>query len=113
MFILNASSPSMIATEEVILEFRKVSLTIAQLEVAKAYTWTSACPTADAAKLFSSLLGPEIPVNRVSIQLGVITSDEPVALLGQYTGPRLPEGTTVLPEGANITWWLIFCRWAK
>ena len=27
--------------------------------------------------------------------------------MGQYSGPRLPEGSTSLPEGATIKWYLI------
>lgn len=28
-------------------------------------------------------------------------------VVAQYTGPRLPEGCTELPEGAEITFWLV------
>ena len=28
-------------------------------------------------------------------------------LVAQYRGPRLPEGTTKLPEGATIEWWYV------
>jgi hypothetical protein len=28
-------------------------------------------------------------------------------LVGQYSGPRLPEGTTTLPEGATIKWLVV------
>ena len=28
-------------------------------------------------------------------------------IVAQYTGPRLPEGATSLPEGATIKWWLV------
>lgn len=31
-------------------------------------------------------------------------------LVAQYVGPRLPEGATVLPEGASIVWLLVGCR---
>lgn len=58
----------------------------------------------DTAKLFSSVLGIEIPANRVTVTL---TSEEQL-LVGQYRGPRLPEGTTTLPEGATIQWFLVY-----
>ena len=29
------------------------------------------------------------------------------AIVAQYSGPRLPEGTTILPEGAKIIWYEI------
>lgn len=31
----------------------------------------------------------------------------PKLLVAQYSGPRLPEGATALPEGATIEWWLV------
>ena len=31
-------------------------------------------------------------------------------LVAQYIGPRLPEGATVLPEGASIVWLLVAAR---
>lgn len=55
---------------------------------------------ADTAKIFSELLGREIPFNRVSVTL--YKGD--TLYVGQYSGPRLPEGTTTLPEGATVTW---------
>ena len=57
----------------------------------------------DTANLFSNLLGMPIPMNRVSITL----NKGDVLIVGQYTGPRLPEGTSVLPEGASINWMCI------
>lgn len=68
----------------------------------------------DTAALFSSLLGIELPVNRISVKLDghgitsrVSLDDPPRLLVGQYTGPRLPEGCTTLPEGASIEWWIV------
>jgi hypothetical protein len=63
----------------------------------------SAVGHADTAAVFSTLLGRPVPVNRVNIKLtqGVIL------LVGQYIGPRLPEGATTLPEGARIEWWTV------
>ena len=53
--------------------------------------------------LFEKALGVPIPVNRTSLKLG---SGERI-LVGQYMGPRLPEGATELPEGATLEWWVI------
>ena len=55
------------------------------------------------AALFSEALGMSLGTNRVSIKL----DDNAIALIGQYVGPRLPEGTTELPEGARIEWWVV------
>ncbi len=41
---------------------------------------------------------PNYKMNRVSLKL----KKGSTVVVAQYTGPRLPEGTTVLPEGANF-----------
>lgn len=58
---------------------------------------------ADTARVFSQILGREVEPNRASIRL----AEGDVALVGQYIGPRLPEGATELPEGARIEWWAV------
>lgn len=58
---------------------------------------------ADTAAVFAAALGRPVTVNRTSIKLG---KDEKL-LVGQYIGPRLPEGATTLPDGATIEWWLV------
>jgi hypothetical protein len=58
---------------------------------------------ADTARVFAGVLGREVEVNRVSISL--VAGD--ILYVGQYTGPRLPEGARELPEGAAITWWRV------
>lgn len=58
---------------------------------------------ADTARVISSLLGRKLPLNRVSIRL----AHDEYLLVGQYIGPRLPEGATELPEGATIEWWIL------
>jgi hypothetical protein len=61
---------------------------------------TSVVGHADTATLFSTLLGREIAVNRVSVTL----KRGDVLYVGQYSGPRLPEGVSTLPQGAAIAW---------
>lgn len=58
---------------------------------------------ADTAAVFESVLGHPVPVNRVSIKLAGAEK----ALIGQYIGPRLPDGATALPDGATIEWWIV------
>lgn len=60
------------------------------------------------AKLASAALGIKIPFNRQSVRL----EDGDQMVLCQYIGPRLPEGVTTLPEGAEIKWYLAWYRWA-
>lgn len=63
----------------------------------------SAVGHADTAALFSAALGREVPCNRINVKVDADTR----LLIGQYIGPRLPEGATQLPEGARIEWWVI------
>ena len=100
MYLLNAFSANMLAEFPVSVHFVEISATV----MAKlAQESVSAVGHADTAALFSAILGIEVPCNRISITL---KSGEN-ALLGQYSGPRLPEGATTLPEGASIKWVLI------
>jgi len=57
----------------------------------------------DTARIFEQVLGVPVPANRISLSLG---SGDTI-LVGQYAGPRLPEGATALPEGAVIKWYLV------
>lgn len=50
------------------------------------------------AKVVSNILGFEVKPKRVSIKL----TESDVLYVAQYTGPRLPEGATTLPEGASL-----------
>ena len=56
---------------------------------------------ADTANVLGTILGREVAMNRET----VILQPHQTLLVGQYSGPRLPEGATELPEGATITWW--------
>ena len=65
--------------------------------------FTSIVGHADTAAVFSGLLGLDVPCNRATFQL-----EEGVTLfVGQYKGPRLPEGATTLPEGAKVEWAMV------
>ena len=57
------------------------------------------------ADLFAALLGRPVAVRRVN----VILPPRPgiCLLVGQYSGPRLEEGATSLPDGATIRWWVV------
>ena len=97
MYLLNAFSANMLAEFPVSVHFVDISPAV----MAKlAQESVSAVGHADTAALFSAVLGIEVPCNRVSVTLKPGEN----ALLGQYTGPRLPEGATTLPEGASIKW---------
>ena len=99
MFILNAFSLNMIVGDADVI-VREVSRTMAASLAAHC---PSAVGHADTAAVFSSVLGVEIPCNRATVAL----KDGDVALVGQYSGPRLEEGATSLPEGAAIKWLVV------
>ena len=99
MFILNAFSLNMIVGNADVV-VREVSRAVA---ASLAADCVSAVGHADTAAVFSSVLGVEIPCNRVTVAL----KEGDVALVGQYSGPRLAEGATSLPEGATIKWLVV------
>lgn len=99
MFILNAFSLNMLVGNADIV-VREVSVTVA---ASLAATCTSAVGHADTAAVFSAVLGVEIPCNRATVAL----KPGDVALVGQYSGPRLSEGAVSLPEGATIKWLVV------
>jgi hypothetical protein len=107
LYVANAFSTSMLSGDALV-SFRRVSLETVRdgLRPLTGGAWTSAVGHADTAALFSKLLGMEVPVNRTTLRLergdGLI--------VGQYVGPRLPEGATELPEGARIDWLLVSAR---
>jgi hypothetical protein len=61
---------------------------------------------ADIASVLSVLIGVNVPVNRVSVSLQ--PGDQLV--VGQYVGPRLPEGCKELPKESRIEWYVVLCR---
>ena len=99
MFLLNAFSLNMIVGDADIA-VREISQAVAAI---LADACTSAVGHADTAAVFSAVLGVTVPCNRATVAL----KDGDVALVGQYSGPRLPEGATTLPEGAAIKWLVV------
>lgn len=100
-WLLNAFSLSMLGSAtEAVVSVRRVSLEEASALAAGA---TSAVGHADTAALMSRLLGREIEARRTTVVLG----PGDVALVAQYTGPRLPEGATELPAGAAMAWFVV------
>lgn len=94
---------NMISPPEGEIMFKELTReTAAQLLLAEGAE--SAVGHADTAVLLTSELGVEIPYARTSL------TDVRRALVCQYTGPRLPEGTKVLPEGAGFRYLLIEVR---
>jgi len=101
MHLLNAFSLNMLpSATPCTIQVKPVGLIEAQ---ALAATTTSAVGHADTATVFASVLGVPVPCARVNVALKVGDT----ALVGQYRGPRLPEGATTLPTGATIEWVIV------
>ncbi len=100
MKILNAFSLNMITAFPVSVQVSELSLEEAKALVPQC---ESAVGHIDTANVFGSVLGFTVPMNRVTVTLSKGES----ALVGQYRGPRLEEGTTELPAGATIQWLLV------
>ena len=99
MYILNAFSLNMIVGNADIV-VREITQSVA---AGLAANCLSAVGHADTAAVFSNVLEVTVPCNRATVAL----KDGDLALVGQYSGPRLPEGATSLPEGAAIKWLVV------
>lgn len=98
MIILNAFSANMLGQFPATVCFKQIDTAAARWELAGELH--SAVGHADTAAVFSRALDLPVPCNRETVKLRAGQR----AILGQYSGPRLPEGATTLPEGARITW---------
>ena len=93
MFLCNAFSLNMLdtsASQSVVIE------PIADADVPADFV--SAIGHADTAAVLGGILGIPVAVARVNVALRSGDS----AIIAQFTGPRLPEGATTLPPGAEI-----------
>jgi hypothetical protein len=109
MILLNAFSanmlaefPSSVSFAEITAREAKLALMCAAEAEGNVEFVRSAVGHADTAAVFSTVLGIPVPCNRVNVSL----KPGDAAIVGQYIGPRLPEGATTLPEGATIKWLL-------
>ena len=96
-YILNAFSLNMLARAHMTFSVDEITV---QEAAEMARPAPSAVGHADTARVFESVLGTLVPCNRTNVTL----DRGDVVLVGQYRGPRLPEGATTLPEGATIQW---------
>ena len=96
--LLNAFSLNMLASSTARILVRPASI-----EEAREAAADSAVGHAETAAVFSAVLGVNVTCARRTVTL----SSGQWAVVGQYRGPRLPEGATSLPEGATIEWLMI------
>lgn len=100
-FLANAVSLSMLPLEAMnFIRVKKINPNEVPADV------ESAIGHVDTAKVVSNILGFEVKTNRVSIKL----TERDVLYVAQYTGPRLPEGATTLPEGASLEFFEVTFR---
>ena len=102
--VTNAFSLNMVSVPCLSILVERVDVEDVQ-ELLAEVEWESAVGHADTATVFSDILSAEIPFNRTSVSL----AEGSTVIVGQYKGPRLPEGAKALPEGATIEWYLVTC----
>lgn len=104
MKLLNAFTPAMLEAFPTLVRFERVPedgarvIALAGLE--------SCIGHQGAADLYAAKLGVAVPMNRTNVKL--VRGE--TALLGQYRGPRLPEGKVLTAEeldAAGIEWLLV------
>ncbi len=100
MMLLNSISLNMVAAFPATIHVEEIPLVRAR-ELATDHL--SAVGHADTAAVFGEQLVMPVQPNRVNVSL----KSGDMVLVGQYRGPRLPEGATTLPEGATIQWLLV------
>ena len=89
-----------------------IPMTLAEARHHACFEWTvSAIGHADTARLVANLLSvPERAEEWAAIAATRPTvkwDGEGDLLVAQYSAPRLPEGATALPHGAEIQFWLV------
>lgn len=102
--ILNAFTPAMVDLPATV-RFEEVAEGTARVLVAVSEL-VSCVGHQGAADLYAAKLGTSVPMNRVNTKL----APGETALLGQYSGPRLPEGKVLSKEefdAAGVRWMLV------
>ena len=99
-YLSNGFSLAMLDSRDVSVSVRRIEASTVKHHFSR-MPWESIVGHADTAAIISGMLGMDVPVARKSITL----QDGDYLYVAQYTGPRLPEGATTLPDGSS----LVFC----
>ena len=102
LYIGNAISFNSIVEAQGALHYRKMTVKEVAAMIANRNP-VSYIGHKDMANVISKQLGKEIPCHRINIWL----RPGDTVILAQYIGQRLPEGATVLPEGARIDYFIV------
>ncbi len=94
ILITNAFSLNMLARLDANIKTEELSIPQVQEELNNGFESAMGHST----ELVSSILGMQIPMNRITNKI----QDGESILVAQYVGPRLPEGAVELPEGATL-----------
>ena len=95
-YLLNALPGALIPAQGITLHIEPVDVQGIPTDVA------SAIGHADTANLVAGALGRPVPCARISVPVLV---EGQVHYLALYQGPRLPEGSTTLPEGSTLSFY--------
>jgi len=97
--LANAFSLNMLPLEGGKTQIREIEQEDAQI-ILNSSQFKSYVGHKDTAEILSQMLNIQVLPNRESFEFNIGTK----LLVAQYSGPRLPEGTTQLPEGARFRW---------
>lgn len=104
VYISNAFSLSMVPGDAVLL-VKKINDPANYIKwIGLDFEVVSCVGHENTAKLYSKILDYDVECNRVSVKAEYCDR----IFVGQYIGPRLPEGATELPEGARIEWYEVY-----
>lgn len=100
IYLGSAFSLSMLGASSVSLQVDPINAHQVREIITGPHGYVSCVGHESTAAIFSEQLGLQVDMMRISVSL---VSDD-IILVGQYIGPRLPEGATTLPPGAEIRW---------
>ncbi len=102
IYVSNAFSLNMLASKNCQISVKGVNPKQVR-QLLEGEVWVSVVGHAPTAAMLSENTGVDIRFNRVTAKL----QPGDTLFVGQYSGPRLEEGATTLPEGATIEWCVV------
>lgn len=102
IYLGNAFSLGMLP-EGMVARVRVVPVDVAAVRWELKKGFESAVGHQSTADVFADILDVPVTMKRLSVKLNTFDT----LIVGQYSGPRLAEGVTKLPEGAEIQWFVV------